>query len=350
MNISFNDTVRASKRRTRALFMILAACALSALNIFIEKIYAQSEKALSSYDPFSLYFITFVASTVLLSCALTVLSYENKHYLWIAPAVSAVIIAALYILLGASPASVLLSLAFIPSATVISVCISHGCEKAHTVVAGATVIGTVFLLALLLDHYAVFGEISKGSLTYTLNLLRDSFLEFYKEYNYAGLGINASMLSSAFDAAILMTPSLLCALAAVVSYITASISRLTVLGQGALSEKLLYWPLKMSRLASFVFLSAFLIAALSASGENAVIVLSAINVMIALLPGFFLIGVRSSFMHVRKPGFFGMIFGIFLLISCIQNPAMILVIVATLGAIDNLFSSYRARLYGEIKK
>ncbi len=350
MNISFNDTLSAPKRRARSTVMILVACALSALNIFIEKIYASTPKFISSYDPFSLYFITLITSTVLLSSALTMLSYENKNSIWMISLASACAVALSCFALGASPSDILLTLAFIPSAIIISICISSECEKAHSVVANAVVIGLALLLSLVLSHYSVFGEISKDSIIYALDLLRDSFLAIYDEFGYSGLGISNSYLHAVFEIALLLIPSLFCAFTAVLSYIQVSIARAVILGQGVNSEKLVHWPLKMSRLASFAFLASFLIAALSTSSENQLLIISATNMMIVLLPGFFLIGVRSSFMHVRRPGFLGMIFGVFILISCIQNPAMIFVLIATLGAIDNLFTSFRARLYGETKK
>ncbi len=348
MNISFTDTLTLKQRRVRSVIMIISACAISTLNIFMEKIYAKAEAL--PYDPSMLYLITLAVSGVLLTCALTVLSYENKHSVWVIPVISSLVVISAHIALGASWSDMLLALAFIPSALVISSCISGGCEKAHTVVANAVIIGLVFFCSALLSHYSAFGEISAQSVAYTVNALRESFLSLYALYDYTSLGLTMSQIVEAFNSVILLTPAIFCAFAVIVSYIEITIARPVILGQGFSSEKLSLWPLKMSRLASFVFLAAFLMMALSMSGDSNVLFVAMINLMIVLLPGFFLIGIRTSLMHFRRPGFFGMIFGIFIIITCIQNPAMFFILVATMGAFDNLFFRFRSLLYGETKK
>ncbi len=348
MNISFTDTLTPKTRRVRSVIMTVAACALSTLNIFMEKMYAGAKTL--PYDPSMLYLLTFAVSGVLLACALTVLSHESKHSMWVVSLISAFTVVSAHIALSASPADILLALAFIPSAVVISSCISGGCEKAHTVVANAVVLGLVFFLSALLEHYSAFGEVSARSVAHTANVIRESFLSIYSMYDYTSLGLTLAQITEAFNAVVLLTPALFCAFAAVISYIEITIARPVILGQGISSENLKHWPLKMSRLASLVFLAAFLMMALSISDDSNTFFTTMINLMLVLLPGFFLIGIRTSILHFRRPGLFGMIFGIFIIITCIQNPAMFFILVATIGAFDNLFTTFRARLYGETRK
>ena len=124
-----------------------------------------------------------------------------------------------------------------------------------------------------------------------------------------------------------------------------------ILGQGAHSEKLERWPLKMSRLASVIFIIALIFSMLTFSGTDRSVILTMYNVMIILMPGFFLIGIRTSLLHFRRPSLFSIIIGLFVLVSCFSNPILIVFILASMGALDNLFPMVRAILYGEtIKK
>ena len=74
------------------------------------------------------------------------------------------------------------------------------------------------------------------------------------------------------------------------------------------------------------------------------------NILLILCPGFFLIGIRTSLLHFRHPSLFSVILGIILLVSCLNNPLLLVMLVASTGAFDNLFPSVRAILYGEYTK
>lgn len=328
--------------------MVLAACVISMLGLLFEKLYA-SEQDLP-YNSSMLVLLSFIASSLLLSCALTVLSKKSKALLWIIPTVSAILIASVHIALKASASDTILSLIFIPSSVTLSLCMLSKCEKAHTVVANAVVIGLAFLLAVLLEHYEIFGEISERSVIITKEYLKETFLSLYSSYDYTALGITLSQLEGAFEITLLLIPSVFLALAATVSYIQATLTRLIVLDKGICGEELTHWPLKMSRLASVIFLLSLTVALIGSAGENSLLMITAINLVLVFVPGFFLIGIRCSGAHFRRPGLFGMIFGVLVIISCLQNPILLFILVSIMGAFDNLFTAFRSRLYGEKKK
>ena len=131
---------------------------------------------------------------------------------------------------------------------------------------------------------------------------------------------------------------------------TLSIVGALILGQGAISDSLTRWPLKMSRLASLVFITALIFSMLSFSGTGETLIITMYNLMLILSPGFFLIGIRTSLMHFRRPSLFTIIFGVIVLVSCLNNPILLVLLVASSGALDNLFPGVRAILYGEHPK
>ena len=347
MNTSLNSTLTPQKRRTRAIVMLIASYALSIINILIDKASALAGKSSLTYDPSMLYAVTFTVGAMLLSCAIATLALDTRHAFWTVPLISALAVGGTYAALGASPADILIALIFIPSATVIAACLFRGCEKFHTVAANAVVLAAAFILSALLSHYGTFGELSEISVGYTVSAFRESFLEFYQNNDYSSFGLTLANLHEVFNTFLLLIPSLLCALVAVLSYIEVTLSRAILLGQGASSEAIAHWPFKLSRLASFVFLGASIMTMLSVSLENETLMIITTNLMIVFIPGFFLVGIRSSLMHFKRPGLFGMIFGALAIFACIQNPALLFILVASVGAIDNLFAVYRESLYGE---
>ena len=345
MNISFPDTANIGKRRLRAILLFIAACALSIFYVFTENVYT-THTSLYTYNPITLYILIFSSSSVFLSSAITVLTYQNKKITVILAVIASVVISGASIALGASPMQLLLALACIPSGTIISMCISSGFEKAHTVVGNSVIIAIVLVFASTIYIYSSFGEVSRRSIAYIVNVFREAFVSFYGQYSLQ-TGLSGIDISATFDMFIVILPSFFCVLVSVISYIVTTVSRALILGQGAQSEKIARWPLKMSRLASVVFITSLIFAMLSFSGTNEYLILTMYNVMIILTPGFFLIGIRTSFMHFRRPSFFSIIFGIFMLISCFSNPILLILLIASMGAFDNLFPSVRAILYGE---
>ncbi len=345
MNISFPDTVNIGKRLVRAILLLLAACALSVFYVFIENVYAP-RLTMYTYNPITLYILTFSASSVFLSGALTVLAYQNKKLTAILTVITCAVAAGASIALGASPIQLLLALAFIPSGTIISMCISNGLEKAHTVVGNAVIIATILVFASAIYIYSSFGEVSRRSIAYIVNVFREAFVSFYDQYS-SQTGLSGVDISATFDMFIVILPSFFCVFVSVISYIVTTVSRALILGQGAHSERIARWPLKMSRLASVIFIISLIFAMLSFSGTNRSLILTMYNIMIILTPGFFLIGIRTSVMHFRRPSFFSLVFGIFILISCLSNPILFVLLVASMGALDNLFPAVRAILYGE---
>ena len=348
MNISFPDDKGIGKRRVRAILLLLGACALSIFYIFVENIYAP-RLTIYSYNPITLYILTYMASAVFMSCALTVLNFQSKKLSCVLTVIICAAVAGASLALGASPEQLLLTLAFIPSGIVLSSCISNGFEKAHTVVGNAVIIACVLLSAVAIYIYSSFGEVSRASIAYIVNVFRDAFVSFYSQYS-TQTGLSGIDVSATFDMFIVILPSFFCVFVSIISYITATLSRALILGQGAHSEKISRWPLKMSRLASVIFIISLIFAMLALAGTSQSVILTMYNIMIILTPGFFLIGIRTSLMHFRRPSLFTFIFGIFILLSCISNPMLLVLLVASMGALDNLFPAVRAIIYGEQPK
>ena len=341
------STVKAKK--DRVLVMSLSACLLSMLSIFAKRFY-DGASALP-YDPSMLFLLSFVTSSMLLACALTVLACKNKRILFIMTTVmSATVVCATHILLGASAAETLLSLAFVPSSAVLALCIKNGCEKTHTVVANSVILSLVFVFALLLGLYEIFGEISTETLAHIKLYIKESFDAIYSSYDYTALGITSAQISDMFETTVLMFPAIACALICALSYIQATLTRLLVLDRNVCNAEIGHWPLKMSRLASVAFLFTFVAVAFGIGQGSTLFYITAANLMIVLTPGFLLIGIRSAPSRFKRPSLFGMIFGILILIYCIQNPAILLLVFSISGAFDNLFSAFRERFYGEKKE
>ena len=340
MNITFPDNAGIGKRRIRAFLFLIAACALSVLYVFTENIYA-AKLTVYTYNPITLYILTFAAASALFACALTLIAYKSKKLSAIATLAVCVVASASVLALGADPIQLLLALAFIPSGIVLSACISNGFEKAHTVVGNAVIMACVFISAIAVYVYSTFGEITRRSIAYIVSVFREAFVSFYSQYS-AQAGLSGIDISATFDMLVIILPAFFCVFVSIVSYIVTTVSRAMILGQGAHSEKLERWPLKMSRLASVM---------LTFSGTDRSVILTMYNVMIILMPGFFLIGIRTSLLHFRRPSLFSIIIGLFVLVSCFSNPILIVFILASMGALDNLFPMVRAILYGEtIKK
>ena len=166
-------------------------------------------------------------------------------------------------------------------------------------------------------------------------------------YSYAGLGITQAQLHEVFELSVLLTPAFAIALVSILSYIEITLTRILVLDRGVCKEGLTHWPLKLSRLASVIFLVSFLIFVFAVSDEKKILVMTGANLFIALLPGFFLLGLRAAPSHFKRPGLFGILFWILIIMYCIRNPAILLMIFAVMGAFDNLFKAFRERFYGE---
>jgi hypothetical protein len=349
MNITFPDNAGIGKRRIRTLLFLIAACALSVLYVFTENIYA-AKLPVYTYNPITLYILTFAAASALFACALTLIAYKSKKLSVIATLAVCAVASASALALGADPIQLLLALAFIPSGIVLSACISNGFEKAHTVVGNAVIMACVFISAIALYVYSTFGEVTRRSIAYIVSVFREAFVSFYSQYS-AQAGLSGIDIPATFDMLVIILPAFFCVFVSVVSYIVTTVSRAMILGQGAHSEKLKRWPLKMSRLASVIFIIALIFSMLTFSGTDRLVILTMYNVMIILMPGFFLVGIRTSLLHFRRPSLFSIILGLFVLVSCFSNPILIVFIVASMGALDNLFPMVRAILYGEtIKK
>jgi len=348
MNVYFPDTANIGKRNTRAILFLFLSCIISIFYIFAENIYAP-KLTVYVYNPITLYVVTFMTSVVFFSCALAVISYKSKKLAAISVIAAIILVASVSLLLGASPEQLLLALAFIPSGTLLSMCISRGLEKAHTVVGNAVIIALVFAFASMIYIYSSLGEVSRATIAYIVNIFREAFVSFYTQYS-AQTGITGIDVSATFDMFVAIFPAFFCVVASVISYITATLSRALILGQGAISDSLTRWPLKMSRLASLVFITALIFSMLSFSGTGKTLIITMYNLMLILSPGFFLIGIRTSLMHFRRPSLFTIIFGVIVLVSCLNNPILLVLLVASSGALDNLFPGVRAILYGEHPK
>jgi hypothetical protein len=348
MNIYFPDSLGIGKRTTRAILFVLLSCVLSIFYVFMENVYAP-KLSVYAYNPITLYALTFLASSVLFACAFAVIASRSKKLSVLTAVISAVAVAALSFVLGASPVQMLFALAFLPSGIIISLCISRGCEKAHTVVGSAVITALVVILGGMMYIYSSLGEVSGKALTFTVDIFRQAFVDFYGQYlsqpALAGIDVNAT-----FDMFVAITPALFCIVVSIVSYISVTLSRALILGQGAVSDSLTRWPLKMSRLASVVFIIALVVSMLSFSGTSEAVIISMYNVLLILSPGFFLIGIRTSLLHFRRPSLFSIIIGVIVIVSCLNNPLLLVMLVASTGAFDNLFPGVRAILYGEYTK
>lgn len=345
MSISFNNTVSSVARRAKALFMLIVACAISIFVIVLSKV--STNVQVLPYDPTILFLLSFIVGTMLTAVSVSIIMDQSKGLAIISSVVSMTVIWVCAFLLEASPTITLLCLSAIPVGITVALCFLGECEKAHTVTATATVFAIALISAFLIDHYASYGEISTASFTHFFDTVKQSFISAFSEINYEALGLSLSDLSESFDALIPVLPSVVVIIVSIVAYISVSLARSILLGQGALSESLERWPLKMSRMASIVFLIAFLIISLSDSKGASLTVTSALNIMLILTPGFLLIGIRSSVIHLKRSGFFGMIFIAMILFTSLRVPSFLVIIIATLGALDNLFPSFRASLYGE---
>lgn len=348
MNIYFPDSSSIGKRTTRAILFVLLSCALSILCVFIENIYAPKLSAYT-YNPMTLYALTFSASSALFSCAFAVIAHRSKKLSIISAVISAILVASVSFVFGASPVQMLLALAFLPSGIIISLCISRGCEKAHTVVGNAVITALVFVFGGMIYIYSSLGEVSGKALTFIVDIFRQAFISFYEQYS-AGSALARIDIGATFDMFVAITPALFCIAVTLISYITVTISRALILGQGAVSDSLTRWPLKMSRLASVIFIIALIISMLSFSGTSEAVIISMYNILLILSPGFFLIGIRTSLLHFRRPSMFSLVLGIIVLIACLNNPLLLVMLVASTGAFDNLFPGVRAILYGEYTK
>jgi hypothetical protein len=314
----------------------------------MENVYAPKLSAYT-YNPITLYAITFSVGTALFACAFAVIANRSKKLSVVVAAVSAALVAAVSFILGASPVQMLFALAFIPSGIIISLCISKGCEKAHTVVGNAVMTALVFILGSVIYIHSSLGEVTGKSLTFIVNVFRMAFIDFYRQYT-AGTPLVQIDAGETFDMFVAITPALFCIVAVLISYITVTISRALILGQGAVSDSLTRWPLKMSRLASVIFIIALLISMLSFSGTSEAVIISMYNLLLILTPGFFLVGIRTSLLHFRRPSLFSIIIGVIVIVSCLNNPLLLVMLVASTGAFDNLFPGVRAILYGEYTK
>ena len=348
MNIYFPDSTNIGKRTTRAILFVLLSCVLSVFCVFMENVYAP-KLSVYTYNPVTLYALTFSVSTALFACAAAVIANRNKKLSLLTAIISAIVVAAVSFGLGASPVQMLFALAFLPSGIIISLCISRGCEKAHTVVGNAVITALVFILGSVIYIYSSLGEVTGKSLTFIVNIFRKAFVDFYDQYA-AGSPLAQIDAGETFDMFVAITPALFCIVVILISYITVTVSRALILGQGAVSDALTRWPLKMSRLASVIFIIALIISMLSFSGTSEALIISMYNILLILCPGFFLIGIRTSLLHFRRPSLFSVILGIILLVSCLNNPLLLVMLVASTGAFDNLFPSVRAILYGEYTK
>ncbi len=355
MNISFPETFSTGKRRRRASVMILSAIAVSILNVLVNTLLASASNISqinTSYNPTTLYLVIFVTGTMLFSCALTLLANENRKLILPISIVSAIVTSATVYFISFSFTETLLSLAFIPCSIVISLAILNGCEKAHTVVGGAVALASVLISAGIIFLYENFGEVSMPIISYLADLGRSAFADFYEAYP---MTIQSELIESIdftvlFDTFLLILPSFFCAAVSVISYIAVTLSRALIVGQGAVSDNIAKWPLKMSRLASLIYIAVILITVTSATTASISTLSVLYNLIIVFLPGFFFIGIRTTILHFRRPSFFSLVFGIFVLMSFISNPAVLILLVACSGALDNLFSNVRAAIYGETPK
>jgi len=346
MNAYINETGTVRKKKDRVFIMTVVSCALSVLGVLMKSFYADAE--ILPYDPSMLFILSLITGSMLLSCALTVLLSKGRYVLYlITLALPLVFSCSVHVLLGASAAETLLALAFVPSAAVVSLCMSSSCEKTHTLSANAVVLMLTLLSALALSHYESFGEISAASLGAVKSSLLSSFEEVLETYSYAGLGITQAQLHEVFELSVLLTPAFAIALVSILSYIEITLTRILVLDRDVCKEGLTHWPLKLSRLASVIFLVSFLIFVFAVSDEKKILVMTGANLFIALLPGFFLLGLRAAPSHFKRPGLFGILFWILIIMYCIRNPAILLMIFAVMGAFDNLFKAFRERFYGE---
>ena len=348
MNIYFPDSLGIGKRTTRAILFVLLSCVLNVFCVFMENVYAP-KLSVYNYNPITLYAITFSVGSALFACAFTVMASRSKKLSVLIALMSASLVAGLSLVLGASPVQMLFVLAFIPSGIIISLCISKGCEKAHTVVGSAVITALVLILGSVIYIYSSLGEVTGRSLTFIVNIFRKAFVDFYGQYT-AGSPLAQINVGEMFDMFIAITPALFCIVTALISYITVTVSRALILGQGAVSDALTRWPLKMSRLASVIFIIALIISMLSFSGTSETLIISMYNVLLILSPGFFLIGIRTSLLHFRRPSLFSIIIGVIVIVSCLNNPPLLVMLVASTGAFDNLFPGVRAILYGEYTK
>ncbi len=328
--------------------MMTAACVIPLFVIGLEKLSASTKNA--AYDPLVMFLIAFTVGVMLVATSFSIISHQSKKLSIASLGILTVVVGTLAFFLGASPSSLLLYLSFIPVGITVSLCLTSEYEKAHTVVAAATVFASVLILAFLLEHYAAYGEITARSIEHFIDAVKQEFISVTSEIDYTALGLSVTDISESFDSVIYMMPAIVVIIASVISYICVSLSRVLLLGHGASSEKLKRWPLKMSRMASVVFLISFLIIMLSGAKSVNVADTSALNLMLMLTPGFFIIGVRSSVIHLRRSGFFGMIFMAIIFFTTIKYPPLFLMIVAASGALDNLFPSFREALYGEGSK
>jgi hypothetical protein len=328
--------------------MMTVACAIPLFIIGLEKLSAFTKN--TTYDPLVMFLIAFIVGSMLVATSFSIISYYSKKLAAILLSILTIAVGTLSVFLGVSPSSLLLYLSFIPVGIVISLCLVSEYEKAHTVVAAAAVLVSVLILSFLLAHYSAYGEVSSRSLTHFVSAVKQEFVSVTSEIDYESLGLSVTDISESFDSVIYMMPAIIIIFASVISYICVSLARVLLLGHGASSEGLKHWPLKMSRMASAVFLISFLIIMLSGAKSVNVTDTSALNLMLILTPGFFLIGIRSSVIHLRRSGFFGMIFMALIFFTTIKYPPLFLMIVAASGALDNLFPSFREALYGEISK
>ena len=348
MNIYFPDNTSIGKRTTRAILFALLSCVLSVFCVFMENIYVP-RLSVYSYNPITLYALTFLAGTAFFACAFAVTSNRSKMLSAVCTLISAVLVAAVSLVLGASPVQMLFALAFIPTGIIISICISRGCEKAHTVVGSAVISALVLILGSVIYIYSSLGEVTPKALTFIVDIFRKAFVDFYGQYT-AGTALAGIDVGETFDMFMAITPALFCIVVLIISYITVTVARALILGQGAVSDSLTRWPLKMSRLASVIFIIALLISMLSFSGTSEVLIISMYNVLLILSPGFFLIGIRTSLLHFRRPSLFSIIITVIVIVSCLNNPLLLVMLVAATGAFDNLFPGVRAILYGEYTK
>lgn len=348
MNIYFPDSTNIGKRTTRAILFTLLSCALSVFCVFMENVYAP-KLSVYAYNPVTMYTLALLVSSAFFACAFAVIANRSKKLSALAAVISAVVVASLSFLFGASPVQMLLALAFLPSGIIVSLCISRGCEKAHTVVGNAVVLALTLALAFIISIYSSLGEVTGKAISFIVNIFRQAFVDFYGQYSassaLAGIDIEAT-----FDMLVAILPAFFCIIVTIASYITVTVSRALILGQGAVSDSLTRWPLKMSRLASVIFIIALIISMLSFSGTSEALIISMYNLLLILSPGFFLIGIRTSLLHFRRPSMFSLILGIIVLVACLNNPLLLVMLVASTGAFDNLFPSVRAILYGEYTK
>ncbi len=198
------------------------------------------------------------------------------------------------VLLSSSPVLSLLSLAYIVLAVAIAVSVRFEWSLTKTVLCQ-----TVIVLSIAGIGTLVFALTDFGALSAFADSLITAFEELFRGYMSsleATLGgeitVSKTTLDALLEATMMMLPGAAVVLIMSVCYITAKIFRFAAfIGDSSMMFEGGEWPVTMSLAASLVFAASLLVSVFS----GGLVMYAASNLMIMLLPGMSLYGLRMMF-------------------------------------------------------